>query len=157
MYGGRPVFAIRILFFISAGFVAIFQGMTVSQQQRTDPEPRDELRAEVGTFRGNDGSTPAKLAIPVLASTAIENPINVSGYVYDTSGPVSGALVRVHAQSISTTSTKDGYFQLEQLSGSATLAITTWAPGYYNQYTELPVGADNILQIHLRTTQNTNG
>ncbi len=141
--------AIRIFFLISAWLVAVFLGITLSQQHRTDPEPGDEFRAGAGAFQGNDGNNPAKLPIPVLARLAAENLINVSGHIYDASGPVSGALVRVHSQSISTTSAEDGYFHLEQLSGSETLAITTWAPGYYNQYTELPIGADNILQIQI--------
>ena len=55
----------------------------------------------------------------------------ITGVVTDTAQPVSGAVVRVQATSISATTNERGEFTLGGLPNVPTMPLTAWALGYY--------------------------
>lgn len=55
----------------------------------------------------------------------------VSGFVYDQSSPVAGAIVRAQATELFTTTDAKGNFTLGRLSPGMPITLTAWAPGYY--------------------------
>jgi uncharacterized protein (TIGR03437 family) len=72
------------------------------------------------------GVVPATLTW-LLADTAS----SITGVVKDAAGPVSGAVVRVQATSVSATTNNQGEFTLSGLPNLPTMPLTAWAPGYY--------------------------
>lgn len=56
---------------------------------------------------------------------------SVSGMVIDSSGPVSGAIVRVRATENYTTTAADGQFNLVISGAPQEIEVTAWAEGYY--------------------------
>src|SRR5512139_388274 len=79
----------------------------------------------------------AALCLIAVVGTALPTPSQaqssdtVSGMVIDAAGPVAGAVVRVRATAISTTTDADGRFTLTNLSPGEAVNLTAWAPGYY--------------------------
>ncbi len=55
----------------------------------------------------------------------------LSGVVYDSEGPVTGATVRVQLTENKTTSGTNGSFIMENLTITEPISVTAWAPGYY--------------------------
>jgi mono/diheme cytochrome c family protein len=64
-------------------------------------------------------------------SPATGNVDTIVGVVRDASGPVSSAIVRVQATTISANTDSEGRFQLTDLPQGESVVVTAWAPGYF--------------------------
>lgn len=69
--------------------------------------------------------------VGVTGSTPIPHATSVAGIVEDDAGPVPGAVVRVQATPLHTTTDMDGRFALTGLPADQLAKLTAFAPGYY--------------------------
>jgi hypothetical protein len=76
----------------------------------------------IATVSCDRSSEPLK---PAITANTIE------GVVLDELGPVQGAIVRVQATELFTTSDDSGQFRLSVSSDKTSIVLTAWAPGYY--------------------------
>ena len=73
--------------------------------------------------------------------------------VFDESGPLGGAVVRVQTTDIHTITDADGKFMLTDLAFDETVFVTAWASGYYIVGVEATPGDDEVelhLHAHMR-------
>lgn len=92
-------------------------------------------------FLALDNSTPLS-AQSSPAVTALDG--RLSGLVEDSSGPVTGALVKVQLTDISSLSAADGTFAFDGLTSGETVTVTAWAAGYYIAWTTGIVGGEPV-------------
>lgn len=95
----------------------------------------------VGLLLAIGNSSPASATVDRLPPASAGA---LSGQVVDSSGPVTGALVKVQLTDFSTLSAEDGSFVLAGLTSGATVTVTAWAAGYYIAWTTGIVGGDPI-------------
>ena len=90
---------------------------------------------------------PAMLSLALLGlATCAASRETISGWVSDRNGPVSGAIVRVQASEVFTTTDTGGAFTLTGLAPDRPVILTAWASGYYIVAGETPVlpGAGDV-------------
>jgi hypothetical protein len=88
------------------------------------------------------------LALATILLTA-QSGKDIRGTVRDGAGPIAGATVRVQTTAVSTLANERGEFTLPNVPNVAALALTAWAPGYYNAGPVTAKPGDTAVVIEL--------
>lgn len=81
----------------------------------------------------------------VVATAYAQTPVTVNGLVMDTTGPVTGATVRVRNTELVFLTDDDGYFTIANLAAGQEIEITAWAEDYYIAYTHVTPPAEGVI------------
>jgi hypothetical protein len=92
----------------------------------------------------------------VIISSCSYRFTGLSGVVVDENGtPVSGAVVRIQATEVKTTSDEDGQFTLIDLPPGVEFYVTAWSPGYFIVGSAAQLGDNKIrIELHSHSTDD---
>jgi nitrate/TMAO reductase-like tetraheme cytochrome c subunit len=108
-----------------------------------------QAQANASPITGGDQTPTPVPSNSIFLPLVSKNPLQISGRVVDTEGPVQGATVRVRAAENKTLSDEAGNFLLPDIGYSQPVSVTAWAQGYYVGWTSASA-ATNPVTITLK-------